>query len=361
MLELTRATFALAVAASLVALPARVAHAAGPGCDAGAPCPDSDGDGFIACTCALPGEACDCDDADPLTFPGAPEACDAPKDRSCNGGAGFACGPRKGCVAGVCVPECIPLDDFGCAVGSQCTSFPNDTRLCVQKGCTVFGCPPGMTCDDSDVCVPSCPAGVRCPQGQRCRGFGCVDPCDGVTCILGATCVEGRCVAACDCVPGLTGCPPGVACDTTTSPARCVEPACVGVACPPGLHCEGGSCVDDCRGVLCPPERVCRVVVPDGGSVARGECVDLCASEPCKLPFTCDWRTGECLPPKLPEAGLDPGAFDAGPEGAGVVVVGAGGCGTSGLVGASLGGGGAGLALVAAVALSGRARRRPRR
>lgn len=45
------------------------------------------------------------DDKDPTVYPGAPEACDAPKDLNCNGGGADPCPKKKGCLKGVCVPE----------------------------------------------------------------------------------------------------------------------------------------------------------------------------------------------------------------------------------------------------------------
>jgi hypothetical protein len=270
----------------------------GPACDAGV-CADGDGDGFPACPCAA-SAACDCDDGDPTTFPGAPETCDAPSDRNCNGIPAAVCPAAHRCLASVCVPECRPLDDFGCDPRSAC-EVRGGFRLCVPRDCSVFGCPPGTTCDDAEQCVPLCHPGVRCPFGQRCRGVGCVDPCEGVACAAGAACVDGICAPACDC-PG-PPCAGGTICD----PARgtCIEAGCLGVACPAGTHCEGGLCADDCKDVVCPPQRVCRVA----GDPARGRCVDLCSPSPCAATDACDWRTGVCTPPPPADGGLvDPQA-----------------------------------------------------
>jgi hypothetical protein len=296
----------VAVAAIGTAGAATSAHATvGPGCEAGAPCADGDGDGFVACACAPPGVVCDCDDSDPRSFPGAPETCDSPKDHSCSGVAGDSCGAEAGCLGSVCVPECIPLDDFGCAPYAHCESQPNGQRLCAGPDCSIYGCPSGSTCDDAKTCIANCNAGVRCPFGQRCRGFGCVDPCDGVVCAAGAACENGVCVASCDCLPGGAGCPSGQACDRSKPEARCVEQSCVSVTCAVGSHCVGGACVDDCAGVVCPPLRVCKQIAKDGG-VTRGTCVDLCSPNPCALGFLCEWRTGACVPAPIREAGLDP-------------------------------------------------------
>jgi hypothetical protein len=271
----------------------RLAHAAD--CDAG--CADEDDDGFVACGCALSGTPCDCDDADPSTFPGAPEACDANKDLSCSGVAGDPCPTKRGCLGSVCVPECIPLDDFGCAPGTSFAPQPNGTCLCAPPDCTYFGCPPGSTCSDDKTCVPSCGPEVRCPSGERCRGGACVDPCADVLCPAGSACRDGACVASCDC------CPAGEACDSTSGSPRCVETACIGVRCATGAHCEGGACVEDCAGVVCPPRRVCRPVSVNGRP-PRGSCVDLCLPDPCKPGFACDWRSGACNALPIADDGL---------------------------------------------------------
>lgn len=298
------AALAVFTAAGLAGAPDARA-AGGPGCEAGAPCPDSDHDGYVACACAPQGTACDCDDTDPTAFPGAPERCDATKDKNCDGVVAASCGAKMGCLGGMCVQECVPLDDFGCGIGNHCESQPSGQRLCAGPDCTAFGCEPGFTCDDTKVCVPDCTPNVKCPAGQLCRGTNCSDPCDGVACGPGSSCRAGQCVASCDCSPGSSGCAAGETCDRSAPVPRCIEASCLGVSCPSGKRCAGGACIDDCAGVVCPPKRVCRHVAVDGGS-ERGECVDLCPLGTCVLPMVCDWRTGTCEPPKYPEAGLAP-------------------------------------------------------
>lgn len=352
------AVLAVVVAASAWALSATAARASsGPGCEAGAPCPDNDGDGFVACACAPPGVACDCDDDDPNAYPGAPERCDSPKDLNCDGIASGACGEKRGCLDGMCVMECPPLDDFGCGIGNGCIQQPNGQRLCQGRDCTIFGCVQGFTCDDAKHCVPDCTPDVRCPFDERCRGTTCVDPCANVACGGGSACRDGQCVAACDCFAGSSGCRPDEACDRTLPVPRCVAQSCAGVVCAAGSHCAGGSCVDDCAGVVCPPKLVCEVVANDGG-VPRGECVDLCPAGKCALPMVCAWRTGACEAGAFREAGLQPLPPEAAPDllfagGAGVA------CTTNGLAGASATGGVAGVLWLAMLLARRALRRRP--
>jgi hypothetical protein len=298
------------IVVAIVAMAIPRAAAADPLCDAGAVCPDSDHDGFAACGCALSGTPCDCDDADPSTFPGAPETCDATKDSNCSGHAPDPCPTTMGCLGSMCVPGCIPLDDFGCATGSSFAAQPNGVCLCSPKDCTVFGCPEGLTCDDSKTCVPGCAPDVRCPHGQICRGTGCVDPCKEVTCPAGAVCNGGRCLPSCACDPAAS-CPAGETCDLSAPVPACVETACAGVSCPAESHCENGSCVDDCAGVVCPPLRVCVKVSVNGGA-RQAKCADLCMPNPCGIGFVCDWRTAECVRVPTAEGGLNgpPDTFD---------------------------------------------------
>lgn len=276
----------------------RAAHAE-LACDAGVVCPDRDGDGFAACGCPWSGTPCDCDDGDPAVHPNAPERCDADRDLNCSGVTPDACPRKKGCYESVCVPECVPLDDFGCATGSTfAKSADGKSCLCAPEDCSLFGCPAGLVCDEAKRCVPICHPGVRCPAGQICRGSGCVEPCAEVTCPEGAVCRNGLCLPSCACDPG-KACPPGEVCELGGATPACVEPACVGVRCPAGEHCERGACVDDCEGVVCPPMRVCRRVSVNGAP-SKARCVDLCNPSPCKPGFACAWRTGACT--ELPHA-----------------------------------------------------------
>jgi len=324
-----------------------------PECEAGA-CPDDDGDGYAACGCPLAGTPCDCDDRDPGVYPGAPEACSAGRDLDCDGVVREACPAGRGCFESVCVPECVPLSDFGCAPGSTFGRGEGGACLCAPEDCTIFGCPPGTVCDDAKACVPLCHPGVVCPVGLRCEGTaGCVDPCAKVVCPSGAACRDGACVAPCDCAG--SSCGAGETCDTTASPARCAETACIGIACPAEQHCRAGRCVDDCEGVVCPTEQLCRKIAVDGGP-ARGACVDLCTPDPCAPGFVCDWRTAACVPRATAEGGL---VGTSEPSVEALVVTGGGfTCTAVALGGASIAGGV--LALTSAAVLASLARRRSR-
>jgi len=128
--------------------------------------------------------------------------------------------------------------------------------------------------------------------------------------------------------------------------------------CAGGSHCAAGKCVDDCAGVVCPPNLVCEHVASDGG-VMHGACVDLCPPGTCPVPKVCDWRTGGCKDPEFPEAGLVAVPADLVEDDA-LVAGGAGiTCNTHGLARASAGGALA-SALSFALLLARRARRRRR-
>lgn len=339
---------ALATILLVAAWPGAASAAPGPGCNA--KCADQDGDGFASCTCAAK-DPCDCNDADPLVFPGAPEACDGPRDLNCNGALAESCGRLKGCANGMCLPECKDLDDFGCAPRSTLTRQPNGACLCVPDDCAVYGCGPGQTCDvATKTCVSNCNPGVRCPAGQICRGFGCADPCEGVACERGSVCERGVCVPSCDC-PSVSACPTGLACDPGRD-GRCVEPACVGVPCPAATHCAAGRCVDDCDGVVCPPRLYCRHVAVGDSIAAR--CVDLCAKVRCDRLSYCDFTTGACETYPLPDAGTFH-ADDAPVEDLVFVGTGVRCSAAAGVVGVATP---SGLVVAAAIALRLRRRRR---
>ena len=77
-------------------------------------CPDADGDGF---TCN------DCNDADPMTFPGAPEVCGDNQDNNCDGLVDEGCGCMQD-LDGDGWDNCIDCDD------SDPTVNPGAPELC---------------------------------------------------------------------------------------------------------------------------------------------------------------------------------------------------------------------------------------
>jgi hypothetical protein len=96
---------------------------------------DEDGDGYgdpatATAACEAPpatvADGRDCDDADNTTYPTAPEACDDPADRNCDGATGYTDGDGDGWAA------CIECDDTDGAIN------PDVTELCdgVDNDCS---------------------------------------------------------------------------------------------------------------------------------------------------------------------------------------------------------------------------------
>ena len=122
---------------------------------------------------------------------------------------------------------------------------------------------------------------VGTSSSERCDNLdndcnGMVDDGSG---LCGATevCVEGRCVPPCfegSCNPA----------ETCTTAGACVETACIGVVCPAGGRCGGGTCIDGCDGITCPHGQQC----------FAGRCADLCDLLTCAAGEVC--VAGECLP-----------------------------------------------------------------
>ena len=145
--------------------------------------------------------------------------------------------------------------------------------------------------------MPDC-ANVTCPPGQKCEGGQCVDVCAQITCPTNWYCDKGSCFPPCSCFQGDVACgDAGTRCDRPQEAGggtnQCVDPSCVGVACPTDQHCSAGTCVGYCSGVTCPPEEVC---LPPTGTDAGGPsgCVNLCAGAVCASGQACDWHDGVC-------------------------------------------------------------------
>jgi len=108
---------------------------------------DADGDGHAPLVCG----GGDCNDADPLIFPGRAEACNG-KDDNCNGGTddNAVCPGGGVCQSGVCA--CPPAN----LCNGACVDYQTDAANC--GGC-------GKPCDAN----ASCDGGVCVPGGETCE------------------------------------------------------------------------------------------------------------------------------------------------------------------------------------------------
>jgi hypothetical protein len=130
---------------------------------------------------------------------------------------------------------------------------------------------------------------------------GLVD--DGELCSVGEVCDKGVCKPYCSATE--FPCASPLVCDSESG--LCIDPACLGVDCPPGQVCLGGECVGGCNNVVCPWGQVCqlgRCVDPcrnrtcEGDMVCEGGvCIDSCHCRMCAPGLTCDYATGRCIPP----------------------------------------------------------------
>jgi hypothetical protein len=172
------------------------------------------------------------------------EVCDA-VDNDCNGAVddGTLCPPSEICKRGSCVQAC-GSGEFVCPAGLVC-----DEGDCVEPACTGVRCELGKLCREG-ACVAPCD-GVVCPIGQACVAGACIDPCERASCGADRVCRGGACVDRCDCA----GCPSGLACDASSG--QCVEAACAARDCGLGEVCVMGACKDACDGAKCPRSGAC--------------------------------------------------------------------------------------------------------
>ncbi len=246
-------------------------------------CSDSDGDGFVDCSCPGAPSVCDCNDSDPAVHPGAPEACDDP-DLNCDGTPG-SCAAGTYCYTHVCLDAC-GTGEFTCPIGAKCQDADAGLKLCVPTDCTTGSCPPGSVCDPaSKTCKPACD-NVVCPYGQKCQDGKCIDLCQGVQCPSPKTCINGQCKAPCSCFNNDAGCTAPLVCDRGGTD-QCVPSACQNKTCGAGEHCDdSGNCVGVCDSVTCPAGQKC--------DATQGGCVDNCDGVTCPAGATCDPKTGTC-------------------------------------------------------------------
>jgi hypothetical protein len=243
---------------------------------------DLDQDGFGTCSGG------DCDDGNPMTYPGAQEICDN-ADNDCDGEidgpAAYAACPEDAdaCTARVCVDgQCLQVppacDDWdGCTIDScnpatgECT-FEFSADLCPVCGDGVCAGSEPWECPQD--CVPPDPcAGVNCDDGVSCTDDVCDsgngqcahNPVDAA-CDNGSVC-DG--VETCDsqlgCQPGVqllcddgNACNGGETCDPVWgcqggAPPQCDDGnLCNGTeTCDPALGCQGGAPVQCDDGIAC--------------------------------------------------------------------------------------------------------------
>jgi hypothetical protein len=221
---------------------------------------------------------------------------------------------------------CVPITK---PQPSQCNGLDNTCDGTIDDG----PCPAGLVCDGTE-CVPRCEEG-GCTAGQSCNSQGlCVDTaCLNVVCnqpeggledggLTAERCVNGVCVNDCA----------GVICpgDQVCRLGQCVDP-CLGLNCGMGQVCEKGTCIPTCPCTVCSSqqEQTCQmstgrcvdlgcetVTCPAGQACATGGfCIDACMGAVCPTGQTC--QTGMCV--ATPDAGTDGGGGlllpDASPEG----------------------------------------------
>jgi MYXO-CTERM domain-containing protein len=229
------------------------------------------------------------------------------RDERCNGfdddcdgmvdNADNLCQPGQVCDRGSCVDRCV---EEGCFSGRTCTP----AGFCVETACIDVTCPEGQRCSGGQ-CVDPC-SGVTCPAGQACRAGRCLNPCADVRCNPMEVCDRtpgsstlGLCVPGCQCRP----CGPGTTCQPD---GYCVEDTCAGITCPTGQYCRAGACRDACEAG--PDTRLC----PAGERCILGECVLGSARPDAGTPAgDSGVRTDGSVPPPR-DGGVGPTA-DSGP------------------------------------------------
>ncbi|MBN2194288.1 MAG: hypothetical protein JW751_15835 [Polyangiaceae bacterium] len=256
-------------------------------------------------------------------------------------GGGQRCDTNKAGICSIGITECTVNGEPG-----ECTQmFEPSGEVCdnVDNDCdgTIDGdglCPPETPVCAGGVCVGRCSTGeFPCDLDKVCDPAidACVDPaCLGVVCTgENEHCEKGSCVGGCQGVV----CPSGQDCLF----GNCVD-LCQGTSCPDGFVCVAGACITDCNCLPCSDgfacgadgkciDTACQNVICPAGQVCReGACVDPCVGVTCPAGQACNPNTGICEDDPVEGTG---GSMEG--TGGGAIVDGSGG--VPGIGGATMG------------------------
>jgi MYXO-CTERM domain-containing protein len=184
----------------------------------------------------------------------------------CSGG-GLPCDTGE---IGLCSYGITECDANGNVVCTQVFTSSNETCDAVDNDCD------GVIDDDA-----TCPDNGICHNGRCVKNCSSGEfPCQGA--FTKCDFESGLCVPE-DCI-GVT-CPS----DKVCRGSECVAP-CDGVTCPWGQTCIGDVCLDPCENISCGTGQVCR-----GGACFDG--CGQCSGATCETPLRCDTSSGECYDP----------------------------------------------------------------
>ena len=239
---------------------------------------------------------------------------------------GAVCPTGTECISGVCSRAQVDVDS-GCVPREErCDGQDNDCDSIVDEGHDAdmdgvtwcgAGIPSAADCDDTN-------ASVFPESSEVCDGID--NDCDGSSdegpegiCGMLEICSEGSCFALTDC--RITGCVDDFVCDTTTSPATCVDPTCSSDAdcelTDPGTRCDpSGTCVEPRPiGSPCTSDAGCEASVCEPGEAlskaaefaGRRFCTTPCCGDTnCPAGTICagmDTGAHLCVPPALLSGG----------------------------------------------------------